>query len=133
MLKGGHCQVPCGIFDDPRLVSEIREHCATIRKAIVKIHELSSVADGWKDGQAINQMSRWVVAKDQHGDAIVDTVANYCLCQRVKPCGTPGSPFATVDGYTAALAAHHAVLAAAVKVKQATGTYTGRGVLCESV
>ena len=31
-LRGGHCQVPCGIFDDPKLVAEIREACATIRK-----------------------------------------------------------------------------------------------------
>ena len=24
-LRGGHCQVPCGIFDDPKLVATIRE------------------------------------------------------------------------------------------------------------
>lgn len=35
-LRGGHCQVPCGIFDDPKLVATIREACATIRKAMVK-------------------------------------------------------------------------------------------------
>ena len=23
-LRGGHCQVPCGIFDDPKLVAEVR-------------------------------------------------------------------------------------------------------------
>ena len=32
-LRGGHCQVPCGIFDDPKLVAELKEACATIRKA----------------------------------------------------------------------------------------------------
>jgi hypothetical protein len=40
-----HCvvpQVPCGIFDDPKLVAEIREACATIRKAMVQINELSA-------------------------------------------------------------------------------------------
>ena len=36
-LRGGHCQVPCGIFDDPKLVAEINEACATIRKAIVQV------------------------------------------------------------------------------------------------
>merc|ERR1711939_240261 len=41
-LRGGHCQVPCGIFDDPRMVAEIREDCATIRKAMVQINELGA-------------------------------------------------------------------------------------------
>eukprot|EP01050_Picozoa_sp_SAG11_P027170 SAG11_NODE_6774_length_1251_cov_1.179688_2_plen_152_part_00 len=27
-LRGGHCQVPCGIFDDPMIVAEIRQVCA---------------------------------------------------------------------------------------------------------
>ena len=40
-LRGGHCQVPCGIFDDPMIVAEIRQACATIRKAMVQINELS--------------------------------------------------------------------------------------------
>jgi large subunit ribosomal protein L40e/small subunit ribosomal protein S27Ae/ubiquitin C len=30
-LRGGHCQVPCGIFDDPAMVAEIKQHAATIR------------------------------------------------------------------------------------------------------
>jgi ubiquitin len=30
-LRGGHCQVPCGIFDDPAMVGEIKQHAATIR------------------------------------------------------------------------------------------------------
>ena len=36
-LRGGHCQVPCGIFDDPKMVADIREACATIRKAMVQV------------------------------------------------------------------------------------------------
>ena len=35
-------QVPCGIFDDPMIVAEIRQACATIRKAMVQINELSA-------------------------------------------------------------------------------------------
>ena len=31
-LRGGHCQVPCGIFDDPKTVAEVKEACSTIRK-----------------------------------------------------------------------------------------------------
>ena len=43
-LRGGHCMVPCGIFDDPAVVAEIRQHAATIRKAMVQINELSGKA-----------------------------------------------------------------------------------------
>eukprot|EP01084_Bolivina_argentea_P115493 205364_1 len=32
-LRGGHCQVPCGIFDDPEFCAELAEACATIRKS----------------------------------------------------------------------------------------------------
>jgi hypothetical protein len=64
-LRGGHCQVsfvcnesntvdalehhldslaqtqvPCGIFDDPAIVAEIKQACETIRKSMVKSKEL---------------------------------------------------------------------------------------------
>ena len=32
-----HCQVPCGIFDDPVRVKLLEEHAATIRKAVVQV------------------------------------------------------------------------------------------------
>ena len=35
-LHGQHAfsgEVPCGIFDDPKLVAELKEACATIKKA----------------------------------------------------------------------------------------------------
>ena len=32
-----HCQVPCGIFDDPARVKLLEEHAATIRKAVVQV------------------------------------------------------------------------------------------------
>ena len=115
-------QVPCGIFDDPRLVAEIREHCATIRKATEEVAKLDALLNGaGAVAQHWNQLSRWVAAKDEHADNIVRTVQDYCLCQRVKPFGTKGSPFAKPADYTAALAAHHAAMAAAVKAKQSTG------------
>jgi small subunit ribosomal protein S27Ae len=44
-LRGGHCQVPCGIFDDPAIVAEIRQAAATIRKAMLQINELSANTD----------------------------------------------------------------------------------------
>merc|ERR1712151_1056723 len=108
--RGGHCQVPCGIFDDPKLVAEIKEACATIRKAMVKINELSVTLNAMN----INQMTRWVNTKEEHCGQIIKMVSEYCLCQRVKPEGV----FATQQDYVDALLAHHAVLTNAMKAKQ---------------
>ena len=75
----GHCQVPCGIFDDPMIVAEINQACATIRKAMVQINELSGAAAG--SAQTFNQMTRWVNTKEEHCAKIIDLVAN---CVEIK-------------------------------------------------
>jgi len=113
-LRGGHCQVPCGIFDDPRIVLEIREDCATIRKAMVQISELGAAMTA----QNFNQMTRWINTKEEHCAKIIDTIGKYCLCQRVKPFGAAGTPFKTQEDYIAALTTHHAVMQCAMKAKQ---------------
>ena len=41
ILSRSHCQVPCGIFDDPMRVEALKEDAATVRKAMVQINELS--------------------------------------------------------------------------------------------
>ena len=46
-----HCRVPCGIFDDPAKVSELKQDAATIRKAMVQTNEL-----GTKDALSLNQV-----------------------------------------------------------------------------
>jgi len=115
-LRGGHCQVPCGIFDDPKLVTEIKEACATIRKAMVKVVELSAKMDA----QNFNQMTRWVNTKEEHCSKIITLVGEYCLCQRVKTKGV----FATDKDYVDALKAHHAVMVAAMKAKQSVDAGT---------
>ena len=33
-----HCQVPCGIYDDPARIAELREDATTIEKAIAGIN-----------------------------------------------------------------------------------------------
>lgn len=53
--------------DDPAFVSEVRQHAATIRKAIVQINELSAVGDA----QSFNQMTRWVNNKEEHASKII--------------------------------------------------------------
>ena len=113
-LRGGHCQVPCGIFDDPKLVAEIREACATIRKAMVKMNELG--AD--MNVQNFNQMTRWCNTKEEHANKIIHLAGDYSLCQRVKKPGVAGSPFQSEKDYLDALVAHHTLMQAAMKAKQ---------------
>mmetsp|Transcript_69519 Transcript_69519/g.145199 ORF Transcript_69519/g.145199 Transcript_69519/m.145199 type:complete len:213 (-) Transcript_69519:112-750(-) len=113
-LRGGHCQVPCGIFDDPKLVADLREAVATISKAMVQINELSAQLTA----QNLNQTVRWVNTKEEHAGKIITMVCEYCLCQRIKPVSDPKSPFKTDSDYLAALEAHHKVMTAAMKCKQ---------------
>ncbi|GMH73094.1 hypothetical protein TrLO_g12052 [Triparma laevis f. longispina] len=111
-LRGGHCQVPCGIFDDPAIVAEIKQAAATIRKAMLKINELAGSQETF--ALNFNQMTRWVNTKEEHACKIITTISEYCLCQRVKPVGV----FETDQDYIDALKAHHAVMQNAMKCKQ---------------
>mmetsp|Transcript_122522 Transcript_122522/g.354123 ORF Transcript_122522/g.354123 Transcript_122522/m.354123 type:complete len:205 (+) Transcript_122522:108-722(+) len=112
-LRGGHCQVPCGIFDDPAMVGELKQHAETIRKAMVQSKDLHA-AGGL---QEMNQVVRWINTKEDHCSKIITTVAEYCLCQRVKK-----DVFASEGDYVDALKAHHAVMQAAMKAKQTMDT-----------
>eukprot|EP00549_Striatella_unipunctata_P013219 CAMPEP_0118699990 /NCGR_PEP_ID=MMETSP0800-20121206/16273_1 /TAXON_ID=210618 ORGANISM="Striatella unipunctata, Strain CCMP2910" /NCGR_SAMPLE_ID=MMETSP0800 /ASSEMBLY_ACC=CAM_ASM_000638 /LENGTH=206 /DNA_ID=CAMNT_0006600403 /DNA_START=47 /DNA_END=667 /DNA_ORIENTATION=- len=113
-LRGGHCQVPCGIFDDPAMVGEVKEACATIRKAIVQANELHATVAS--DLVAMNQMVRWINVKEEHAAKIIKIVGEYCLCQRVKK-----EVFDKDEDYVEALKAHHAVMQKAMKAKQSMG------------
>merc|ERR1711924_156233 len=92
--------VPCGIFDDPKLVADVKEAIATM------------------NALNINQMTRWINTKEEHCSKIITLMSEYCLCQRVKPVSDPKTPFKSEADYIAALQTHHAVMAAAVKCKQ---------------
>lgn len=76
----GHCQVPCGIYDDAIRIVQIEEDITTIRKAMNKINDLA----GNSDAQSLNQISRWVNTKEDHAQNAQETVLNYFLAQRVK-------------------------------------------------
>ena len=56
----GHCQVPCGIYDDAVRIVQIEEDIATIRKAMSIIKGLM----GKSDAQSMNQLIRWVNTKE---------------------------------------------------------------------
>jgi len=107
-----HCQVPCGIYDDPARIAQLREDATTIEKAIGQINEL---ADS-HSALSFNQASRWVATKEDHASHIIEVVSEYFLAQKVKPAAADSSEY---DAYLKSLADHHAVMVAAMKTKQA--------------
>ena len=112
-VLGGHCQVPCGIFDDPAMIAQLKEMSATIRKAMTQINELAS---GLSDPLKLNQSMRWVMTKEEHCSKIIALIGEYCLCQRVKAAEL--SP----EDYVNALKIHHLVMQCAMKCKQNVDT-----------
>jgi len=100
-----HCQIPCGIYNDHARVEAMLEDVDTIEKSIQLITALS----GKTDAQSQNQLVRWVMNKEMHAQKIIATISDYFLTQRVKP---------DQKDYAERLAAHHAVIVAAMKAKQ---------------
>lgn len=106
-----HCQVPCGIYDDPARIAALKEDAATISKAVTGITELAGKADA----QSWNQAIRWTTTKEDHASHIIDVVAEYFLTQKVKPVAAGADEY---QAYLESLADHHAVMKAALKAKQ---------------
>ena len=106
-----HCQVPCGIYDDAARIARLHEDATTIAKAIKRIKELA----GKQDAQSLNQVTRWVLTKEDHAAHIIEVVSEYFLAQRVKPVTAGASD---CDSYVKKLVEHHAVIVAAMKAKQ---------------
>jgi hypothetical protein len=50
--------VPCGIFDDPAIVAEIKQAAETIRKAMTQSNDLHSGLTAANSAQELNQMVR---------------------------------------------------------------------------
>ena len=111
-----HCQMPCGIYDDPARIAELKEDAQTIRKAVTSMQTM--VEDDDTDPLlGFNQGARWVVTKDQHAQNIQDVVSYYFLTQRVKAVpadlSMPGHEY-----YVQQLMGFHRILVAAMKCKQ---------------
>lgn len=106
-----HCQMPCGIYDDPARIAQLREDATTIAKAIAQINELADK----HDAQTINQATRWIVTKEEHASHVITVVAEYFLTQRVKPVAPDADGY---NEYLKTLSDHHAVMVAAMKTKQ---------------
>ena len=115
-IASAHCQMPCGIYDDPARISGLMEDAATIRKAVISLQEMMGEQGHDHDDMTMfNQGTRWVMTKDQHAQEIQDVVSYYFLTQRVKavPPGEHGH-----ETYVAQLAGFHRILVAAMKCKQ---------------
>ena len=113
LLQGSllaHCQVPCGIYNDAARIIQIQEDFSTIQKSMTKIIELSQQ----QDATSMNQLTRWVMTKEDHASKIQKVVSEYFLTQRIK-AKTKGSKFDTYVKQTTTL---HQILVSAMKCKQ---------------
>ncbi|TWU28128.1 superoxide dismutase [Ni] [Bythopirellula polymerisocia] len=102
----GHCEVPCGIFDDGARFAAMMEDSTTILKGINALQDLA----GTPNPNNINQMGRWITTKEEHATKIQHTIAQYFMAQRIKP---------EAENYVEQLTKAHAVMVAAMKCKQA--------------
>lgn len=115
-----HCEMPCGIYDDPLRVQMLREDAVTINKAMEQIVLVTAAHDHEKVSPlALNQIARWVSVKEDAAQNIQDAIANYFLTQRVQAVD-PGKE--GYDAYIKKLTTNHAVLVAAMKCKQNVDT-----------
>jgi nickel superoxide dismutase len=107
-----HCEVPCGIFDDPARFAEMLEDAATISKAMAQVNDLA----GKQDGQSLNQLVRWVTTKEEHAAHTMDLIGQYFMAQRIKPAQDEAGNARYVQLLTSA----HAVMRQAMLCKQTT-------------
>ncbi|MEM6472052.1 MAG: superoxide dismutase [Ni] [Planctomycetota bacterium] len=110
----GHCQVPCGIYGDQLRFQQMLEDENTIAKAQAQIN---AFAESAHNAQDINQVSRWVTAKEEHAQKIQDTIAAYFMAQRIK---------ADNKDYIKQITAAHKVMVAAMKCKQSADPATAK-------
>jgi nickel superoxide dismutase len=109
----GHCEIPCGIYDDEARFAELEEHITTIEKAMTQITELSAAAD-----KNYNQLVRWVTNKEDHAEQFQHIVWQYFLTQRIKPVAPDAGE--AYDHYVAQTTNFHQMLVYAMKCKQTT-------------
>ena len=112
-LAYSHCQMPCGIYDDPARLSEIAENITTIEKSMIEITELSK--DPAKNA---NQLVRWVMNKDEQADDLSHIVTFYFMAQRIK-LPTEGDTKSQSD-YVKKMTLLHEMLIYSMKAKQTT-------------
>jgi nickel superoxide dismutase len=112
-LVYSHCQIPCGIYDDPARLAAIAENITTVEKAMKSIEELSA-----QQKPNMNQIVRWVNVKDEHAEDTAHIISYYFMAQRIKP--TDRSDTAGYEKYIKQLTLLHEMLIYSTKAKQTT-------------
>jgi len=109
----GHCQIPCGIYDDPVRFTLLEEHCTTIEKSMKEIVRISGSSEpNW------NQVVRWTKNKELHADELSHIVTHYFMAQRLKPAEVKDREAHTK--YVRELTMLHRMVVHAMKAKQTT-------------
>ena len=108
-----HCEIPCGIYDDPLRIRLIDEHIGTVEKSMKQIVALSKAGE-----KNYNQIVRWVSNKEAHAGEIQHIATQYFMTQRVKPA--EASDAAKYRKYVTQLTLLHRMLVHAMKAKQTT-------------
>lgn len=112
-IAHSHCQIPCGIYNDPLRFDLIAEHITTTEKAMKMISLLSQA-----EKPNYNQLARWVRNKEEHADEISRIVTYYFMAQRIKP--TAKTDDKAYNQYVNKLALLHQMLVYSMKSKQTT-------------
>lgn len=99
-----HCEIPCGIYDDPLRTALIAEHLTTIEKSMNQVRVLQK-----ENPVDYNQLVRWITNKEAHAVEIQHIVSQYFMTQRIKP---------DQKQYHEKLAVLHQLLVAAMNCKQ---------------
>ena len=108
----GHCQIPCGIYDDMARVRMMDEHVTTIERSLKGLNDHLG-----KTGAAdVNQRVRWVMNKEVHADLITEIVTEYFLQQRIKAPKSGDAPGR--KAYLERLETLHGILVSSMKAKQ---------------
>ena len=112
-IAHSHCQIPCGIYNDPLRFDMMAEHITTIEKAMKMITSLSQA-----EKPNYNQLVRWVQNKEEHADEISRIVTYYFMAQRIKP--TAKTDDKAYDQYVNQLVLLHQMLVYSMRSKQTT-------------
>jgi nickel superoxide dismutase len=108
-----HCEIPCGIYGDRLRVDLLKEHFETVRTSMQAIRKLEAA-----DSPNANQLTRWVVNKEDHANKIQEIVYQYFMNQRIVPADR--SDRKAFDKYVTQITQLHQMLVAAMKCKQTT-------------
>ena len=94
-------------------VKMIEEHTLTILKS------MNYIKTNQNDLQQQNQVTRWIINKEQHAQEIQEIISEYFLTQRIK---LKDESQESKDLYHAQLAILHSILLDAMKCKQTVDT-----------